>query len=901
MLPRGIRRLFRLELGPSRVARAIDDELRFHFDMAVAHNMSKGMSEPDARREAERRFGDVARTRSRLEAIDRSRAERARRVEWLGNIAQDVRYAARGLRASPGFTAVVVLALALGVGANATMFGIVDRLLLRPPAYLADPAHTNVVYLGRFFDGVDNLYPSMSYARYVDLTKWTKSFSQTAAYFYYDMAVGTGDDASERKVAMVSASYWRFFNAKPAIGRFFAGDEDRIPEGAPVAVLGYNYWQSRYGGQSDVLGKTITLGRRTYTIVGVAPANFTGIDPLGAVAFIPITAAVQDIFVSLFSGKEPWYTTQNLTWMRMIVRRKPGVSEDVASADLTNAYRRSYLAQKGVTPIDIARPHAIAGSVLSERGPNKTQSAKVATWLVGVTIIVLLIACANVANLLLARAFRRRREIAVRVALGVSRGRLVLQLLTESVLLALLGALAGLIVAQWGGTILRAAVLPDVQWSSVLADPRILLFTGVTALIVGVLTGLVPGLLARRTDVSVALKSSAREGTYHRSRTRTTLLVIQGALSIVLLVGAGLFVRSLRNVQEMDFGYDAPHLLFVAVEMRGVQLDSVAKLTLRRDLVARAASIPGVENVSQTVAVPFWMSWSENLFDQARDSIHGDYLYNTVSPSYFATMGTRIIRGRGFTSADVQGAPKVLVVSQTMAKKIWPRADAIGQCIRLSADTVPCSTVVGIAEDIVSKDIADDPHLFYYAPIDQTGGVGQGLFIRTHGDAASMVSIVRRELQRLMPGIAYVSITPLEDILEPNVRPWRLGATMFALFGGLALLLAAVGLYSVIAYNVTQRSHELGVRIALGAQARDVVRLVLESGLRVAIAGIVIGGAIALLAGKFIAPLLYRVSPRDPLVYLVAASTLLAVAILASLIPARRATRVDPNVALRAD
>jgi predicted permease len=377
--------------------------------------------------------------------------------------------------------------------------------------------------------------------------------------------------------------------------------------------------------------------------------------------------------------------------------------------------------------------------------------------------------------------------------------------------------------------------------------------------------------------------------------------VVQGALSIVLLVGAGLFVRSLSNVRDMDFGYDAPHILFVSVEMRGVKLDSAANFNLHRELVARAASIPGVANVTQTVAVPLWMSWNDNLFTQTRDSVHGEYLFNTVSPSYFETMGTRIIRGRGFTSADNRDAPKVLVVSQTMAKKLWPNADPIGQCLRQGSDTMPCATVVGVAEDIIARNITSDPHLFYYAPIDQFDGTGQGLFVRTRGDATSMVPVVRRELQHVMPGISYVAVTPLEKILEPNIRPWRLGATMFALFGGLALLLAAVGLYSVIAYNVTQRSHELGVRIALGAQAPDVLRLVVLSGLRVAVAGIVIGGTIALLAGKFIAPLHYQVSPKDPLIYSAAAVTLLAVAVLASLLPAWRATRVDPNVALRAD
>jgi putative ABC transport system permease protein len=902
MLPRGIRRLFRLELTPSRVARAVDDELRFHFDMTVRHYMSRGMSESDARREAERRFGDVERTRARLEAIDRSRAERARRAESLAGVLQDLRYAARGLRASPGFTAVVVLALALGVGANAAMFGILDRLLLRPPAYLADPGHTNLVYLGRFFDGVDRPSANMSYTRYVELTKNTRSFSQTAAFFYFDMAVGTGEETAERKVAMVSASYWRFFDAKPAIGRFFGPDEDKVPEGSPVAVLGYNYWQSRYAGRADVLGKSISLGRRTYTIIGVAPSGFTGVDPVGGVAFIPITLGVYDIFGGLAGeARSRWYTTHNMNWMEMVVRRKPGVSIEAATADLTNAYRRSYLAQTGVTPIEQARPHAFAGSVLHERGPHQTQGSKVATWLIGVTVIVLLIACANVANLLLARAFRRRREIAVRVALGVSRGRLLVQLLTESMLLAALGGAAGLAVAQWGGAVLRAAVLPDVEWPPVIADARTLIFTALAALAVGVLTGLAPAFFARRTDVSAALKAGAREGTYHRSRTRSILLVMQGALSVVLLVGAGLFVRSLRNVHDLDFGYDAPHVLLVSIEMRGVKLDSAVDVSLHQELLARATTIPGVENATQTVSVPFWMSWSDNLFDQARDSIRGEYLFNIVSPSYFATMGTRIVRGRGFTGADREGAPPVLIVSQGMAKRIWPNADALGRCIRQAADTSPCATVVGIAANIVSRDLANDPGLQFYAPVAQRGGIGQGLFVRTRGEAAASVATVRRELQRLMPGVSYVSVTPLEKILEPNVRPWRLGATMFALFGGLALLLAAVGLYSVIAYNVSQRSHELGVRIALGAQTRDVLRLVLASGLRVAVVGILIGGGIALMAGRFLAPLLYRVSPRDPLIYFVAATTLLAVAVLASLLPALRASRVDPNVALRAD
>ena len=901
MLPRGIRRLFRIDLGARRVSRAVDDELRFHFDMTVRFYMEKGMSEANARREAELRFGDIESTRSHLEAIDRSRAEHARRVEWWSAVLQDLRYAVRGLRATPSFTVVVVLTLALGVGANATMFGIIDRLLLRPPPFLAAPAQTNLVYLARTFDHVETFTPNMSYTRYVELTKYTTSFSQTAAFFYFDLAVGTGDETAERRVAMVSASFWRFFDAPPALGRYFGPSEDRVPEGATVAVLGYNYWQTRYGGRADVLGKSISVGRRNYTIIGVAPSGFVGMDPIGAVAFVPITAGVADIFVASLTDPSTWYTKHNMSWLEVLVRRKPRVSQVAADADLTNAYKRSYAAQEHATPIAIARPRAISASVLRERGPNQSNNSKVATWLVGVSLIVLIIACANVANLLLARAFRRRREIAVRVALGVSRGRLLVQLLTESMVLALLGAAAGLLVAEWGGTILRSAMLPSVEWPPLVADSRMLIFTTVAAMAVGVLTGLAPALLARRTDVSAALKAGAREGSYHRSRTRTTLLIVQGALSLLLLVGTGLFVRSLRNVHALDFGYDTPRLLFVSVEMRGMKIDSMAGVALRHDLLDRARSLPGIREATLTVAVPFWMSWSNDLFTQAKDSIHGDYLYNTVSPSYFATMGTRIIRGRGFTDADRDGSPGVLVISQSMARKVFSSSDALGRCIRVGADTVPCSTVVGISADIVDRNLGDPARLQYYAPIAQTGNVGNGLFIRVNGDATDMVATVRRELQRLMPGVSYVTVTPLTKILEPNVRSWRLGATMFALFGGLALLLAAVGLYSVIAYNVTQRSHELGVRIALGAQSRDVLRLVVGSGLRVALAGTVIGAMIALVAGRFVAPLLYHVSPKDPFVYATAALTLLAVAVVASVVPAHRAARVDPNVALRTD
>jgi predicted permease len=594
--------------------------------------------------------------------------------------------------------------------------------------------------------------------------------------------------------------------------------------------------------------------------------------------------------------------------MSMIAQRKPGVSIAAANADLSRAAQASYRQQlvdnPRNSPIELAKPHASAASILAERGPKETSTAKVATWVAGVSSIVLLIACANVANLLLARALRRRREIAVRLALGVSRARLLSQLLTESVLLAVLGGVAGVFVAQWGGGILRANLLAKTAPDAVVRDPRTLLFAGVAALLVGLLTGLAPALQTRRANLSADLKAGAREGTYHRSRTRIVLLVLQCALSLVLLVGAGLFVRSLSNVKSVRLGYDPDPVVMVDLNMRGVQLDSAAKRELRERLLSVTTTIPGVEAATFTNAAPFWSTWNTNLYVAGIDTVErlGEFDLNAVSPAYFTTMGTRVIRGRGFTDDDRTAARKVMVVSDAMGKRLWPGRNPIGQCVKLNADTMPCTYVVGIAENIKSSKLGDETNFYYYVPYAQNPGTPlPGLFVRVHGTAGEYLETIRRRLQREMPGASYVSVTRFSDILASQMASWNLGATMFAAFGVLALILAAVGLYSVIAYNVAQRTHELGVRVALGAQAADVVRLVVGEGLRLVTAGVVLGVIAALSAAKWVKPLLFEQSPRDPVVVLLVSSLLVAVALVASWMPARRASRVDPQIALRSE
>ncbi|HVT40100.1 MAG TPA: ABC transporter permease [Gemmatimonadaceae bacterium] len=820
---------------------------------------------------------------------------------------QDLTYAVRGLRTRPGFAAAVALTLGLGIGANAAMFSLVDRLLFRPPPLMPDPGTAHRVYLFQTFRGTERANGSHQYARYTDLAQWSTSFSNSAGYTERELAVGVGDAAREMQIGIVSASFFSFFDAPAVLGRYFTAAEDMPPLGTPVAVLSYAFWQTQYGGRRDALGSTVQIGPVLYTVIGVAPRAFVGLWPdQPPAAFIPITSYAGAASASL-TLRSSWWKTYQWGWMSMIMRRKPGVSIAAASADLTNAFQKSFETQlvenPRNTPASLARPHAVVASILSERGPNESSVAKVATWVGGVALIVLLIACANVANLLLARALRRRREIAIRLALGVSRARLLSQLLTESVLLALLGGTAGVLVAQWGGSALRAAFLPGTAQSSVVGDTRTLLFAGAAALGAGLLTGLASILQWRRADLTSDLKAGAREGTFHRSRARAALLVLQGALSVMLLVGAGLFVRSLHKVQALRLGYDVDPVLLVNLNMRGIKLDSARKVDLRTRLLETARTIPGVTHASTQSSVPFWSTWSVGLYVAGIDSVNklGEFDLNAVSPEFFATLGTRIVRGRGIEAGDTQQAPRAMVVSEAMSKTLWPAADPIGQCVKIVADTMPCTYVVGIAENIKASALNNDPGLYYYLPSAQFSPQTGGLVIRTAGNASAQMATVRRRLQREMPGASYVTITPFGDIVGSQTRSWQLGATMFVVFGALALALAAIGLYSVIAYNVVQRTHEMGVRVALGAQVGDVVRLVVAEGLRVGVMGVAIGTGIALAAGRWVRPLLFEESPRDPAVFAFVAIVLLAVAVLASWIPARRAARVDPNQALRGE
>jgi predicted permease len=505
-----------------------------------------------------------------------------------------------------------------------------------------------------------------------------------------------------------------------------------------------------------------------------------------------------------------------------------------------------------------------------------------------------------VANLLLARATRRQREIAIRIAMGVDRSALARLVLTESALLGLAGGLAALLVTLWAGPVVRAFLLPHSPALASPVDSRVLAFTAVAALAAGLVAGLAPALQLGRTDLTPALKTGAGEGRYHRSRMRTGLLVGQVALTVVLLVGAGLFVRSLRNVQGQTFGFDLTQTLLATTDLRTAGYRSAEINAMYLRMLERVAAVPGVEHAAVTVGHSFGWSFGGSARVPGRDSIPslptGGPYYQTVTPDYFAAMGTPV-RGRAFTAAD-RGAP-VAIVNETMARLVWPGEAALGKCF-YARDDKRCAQVVGVVPGPRRVSAVEDATMMFYLPFtSDTSDVVTALVARVRGRAEDFIAPVGRTMQATVAALPYARVTTLSDLVAPSIRPWRLGSTMFGAFAVLALMLASVGLYGVLAYTVAQRTHEVGIRVALGALRRDVLRMVVLQGVKVAVLGTAVGAVIALLAGRVLRSLLYGVTAHDPLVLLLAVVTPVLVAALASYLPARRATRVDPMVALR--
>jgi predicted permease len=880
--------------------RELSGELEAHLDLLARDFEQQGMRPDAARAAARRQLGNVT--------AQREESREAWGFPALTAIARDLHYALRGLRHSPGFTIAAVLTLGLGIGANAAMFGVIDRLMFRPFPHMRDPGTVHRAYFQTTYQGRVNDYSGMPYARYVDIRRESTRFAEHAAVSEWRFGVGGGgDDVRIRKVAGVSASLFAFFDAPPLRGRYFVAAEDSVPNGTPVAVIGHTLWATEFG-SSDVLGRALKVGRITYTVIGVAPDGFIG----------AVSGAAPDVFVpistipgNLGQAAGTYDRMYNWDWMEMLVRRKPGVSEEEASADLTNAWIRSRNIQRATNPRmlpdSLLSPRAMAGPVRIAAGPGAGAETRVLLWVTGVAVIVLLIACASVANLMLARVIRRRKEITVRLALGVGRRRLAAQFITESLLIASLGTVAGLLVAQWSGIAIRGLLLPEGSPFNLAEDWRTLSVALACAAACTLLTAVAPALVATRSDLAAMLKAGGREGSARRTRMQSALLVTQVALSAVLLVGAGLFVRSFGNARAIPLGYDVRPVIEVIADFRGLDADS-AGIAMRRRFFEEAKALPGVLHATQVNGGLFRTSVSQ-LRVPGIDSVEalGRFNRQVVSADYFHVMATRIVRGRALQGSDRVGAPPVVVVSEAMARRLWSDEDALGKCMHIAFGqdlaTAPCATIVGISENTANQSVTDQQRLMYYLPAEQVAPEHMSTFLlrMAGGNIDAEVERVRRELTRAMPGDGFVVTRRLQEVVDDGTRAWRLGATLFVAFGGLAFIVAVVGLYGVISYDVAGRTHELGIRAALGAQPAAVVRLVVAQGVRFVLVGVAIGGALSFVAARWMQPLLFEQSARDPLVLGGVGALMVVVGVAASAVPALRASRADPASALRSD
>ena len=826
-------------------------------------------------------------------------------ITWVLGVWRDVRFSLRGIIREPAFSASIILTLALGIGVNAAMFGVVDRLLLRGPEHVRDPERVRRLQIAFQPAGRDlQRTGAFGYATYTTL-RAAAAFDAVAAYSVTpDGALfGRGIEARRINRGEATAGLFPLLGVTPELGRFYTDTEDDSIAPQRVVVIGYGLWQRDFGGRREVIGQPITIDNTTYSIVGVTPNGFTGPD-LGRVdVWMPASLLGR-------SRVTNWTTSWNAWWLQVVVRLKPGVTAEAADAEATALFRGAYAgSDKSRTVASLSvRPLAVG------RDGVESMESRVSTWLWIVAGIVLLVACANAVNLVLAHQIRQRREVAVRLALGAGPSRIVRFLLAESLTLSLAGGVAGLGVAYGVASFMRRWLIPGVEWSHAPLDVRVLVLSIALSVIAGLTVGLLPAWRATAPGLVAFLKTGVREGGGRRSRTRAALTMAQAALSALLLVGSGLFVVSLERIRAMDLGLQPDRVLTFIVQRASMaaiadpverQRERERRAAFYPDVLERLRQRPDIEAVSLTIGLPFTVGFGDDIRVPGRDVIPqlkgGGPYSNAVSADYFRTVGTRIVRGRAFTAADRGGSAPVAIVNETMAAALWPNEDAIGKCFSI-AQSPACAEIVGIAADTRQAMLREDAAMAFYVPLGQEQGItGAQLLVRPRGDAGRTLTEVRQLLMSLDPTILFVNAVLLQDRVEPLVRPWQLGATMFSLMGFLALVVAALGLYSLLSYLVTHRAHEIGVRMALGARPVDIARLVVREGLALTVGGVVAGFGLAIVGSGLVEPLLFDTSPREPVVFAAVATALLATAVLAMLRPAARARRVNPVDAMRTE
>ncbi len=817
----------------------------------------------------------------------------------MGELRQDLRYAVRILAKSPGFTAAAVLSLALGIGANTAIFSLVNALLIRSTP-VADPARVVRVYPA----GSDGRFHSVSYPDYLTLRGASRTLAGLSTFTTRPLSLATGGQADRVTGEIVSGDFFRTLGLRPAAGRFFVPEEGVTPGTHPVVVLGHGLWQRRFAGDSSVVGRTIGLNGRTFTVIGVAPASFVGVS-VAILADVWVPVMMSDALFPMESGSR--LTQPEVTWLNLVGRLAPGASRPAAEAELGTIVRGLATA-RGET-VD---PRANPVRVEAENRRFADHQAEVTAFmavLMAIVGVVLLVACVNLAGLLLARASARRREIAIRLAVGAGRGRLLRQLLTESLLLGLSGGGGGVLLALWGTDLLaRLRPAADVTIALDLGlDARVLGFALGVSVLTALAFGLVPALAATRSDVVSALKDEAPGGGRRRSRLRNGFVVAQVALSLLLLLGAGLLTRSLRNAGAIDPGFDPADVTVVPFDV-GIQGYSAARGQIfYADLLERARALPGVRAAALAENVPLGLGNQAMGFNapgvtppEGRGSIVADF--NIVSPGYFAALRIPLLSGRDFAATDRAGGPAVAIVNATMARRFWPGGTALGRRIWAGrVDTTGGYEVVGVVADGKYRTLGEEPRNYVYLAYPQSPATALTLHLKVAGGLDAVLGGLRDAVRALDPSMPVLTPMSLRSAIGISLLPHRLAAGVAAAFGLIGALLAALGIYGVTAYTVSQRAREFGVRLALGARAGDVFRLVLGQGMRLALTGVALGVMGALALTRFLGSLMYGLSPTDPVTFGGVTAGLAAVVLLACFVPARRATRVNPVDALRSE
>ena len=889
----GIRSLFRLPASEGAVAGDVEDEIAFHLEERARELAARGMDPVAARAEALREFGDVKEARAELEAIGRRRVRQERRSSGWSDLRQDLRYAGRTLRRSPGFTAVAVLTLALGIGATTSIYTVLDAVLLRPLG-VADAER--LVVLSEVRDDApvgERPMNAVSPANFFDWKEQSKSFSDLAYYTQWPRNLTGDGEAQEAQVQLASANLFSTLGVRPALGRTFRPDEDDdTGEGlafGEVAVLSHHLWRSRYGGDPAIVGRTIRVDGDPFTVVGVMGPDFRVLDQK------------PDLWIPL--GVAPGNRTSQGRFIVAIGRLKPDAPLERAQTEMSGIARR--LRERYP---DFNTGWGVALTPMREQVVGQVRPALLV--LLAAVGMLLLIACTNVANLLLGRAIARRREIAVHLSLGATRGRLVRQLLTESMVLSLAGGALGVAAAVVGTRALVRTLPESVQLPRldlVAVDGRVLLAALAITLLTGLLFGLAPALVSSRTDLQASLRDASRGHTGGRGSTRLRggLVVAEVALALMLLVSAGLLMRSFQKMQAVDTGIRPEGVLTMRLSLSSDAYEpDEAKRGFVDRLIPALAGLPGVSSAGTVSHLPLTDGkLGHTAFRPDRpapkpgEEPSADI--RVVGGEYFAAQGIRLLRGRVFDGRDNAQSPPAFIINERLAREQFPGEDPVGKRLAYPWPELIEGEIVGVVRDVREASVTEEPAPALYRTLSQWTNANVNVVIRATGDPLALAGAAREAVRRIDPNLPVASVRTMDEVVGVATARSRMSSYLLAAFAGLALVLAGIGLYGIVSYAVTQRRGEIGVRVALGAERGNILRLIVRQGMVLTLIGLAVGLVGALALTRLLRSLLFGVTTTDPMTFLVVPLILGAVALLASYLPASRAARVDPAIVLR--